>query len=134
MENIKKLISKDKLIQAAEALRKNALSKEVEKEASGLLGRLQSLKNQKIQGIISFDEENRERNQIRLALLSIANGERNSYPTNRQNISLRIPITIIIVIAGLILIAFLFFYNSSQTIGINGNDNSNNEIIISAPD
>ena len=98
--------------------------------------RLNSIEKNIRAGIIDFEKGNIEINKIRSSIIELINDleeERNpeiAVKTKNQNIPLIQKKKIILIILIFITFILLILLNQQETIGINGNNNDNNEIQI----
>lgn len=129
INKIEALISKNKFDQVFALLKSTSLEREDRREFIILSSRFEQLQQELRKGLIGYEASNIEKNRIGNSILSLIKLEEKT--DNLSNIKL-LPNRRIFVILLLVIffIVFLAYFNNTKTVGIQGDNNDNNEIII----
>lgn len=129
INKIEALISKNKFDQVFALLKSTSLEREDRRAFIILSSRFEQLQQEFRKGLIGYEASNIEKNRIGNSILSLIKLEEKT--DNLSNIKL-LPNRRIFVILLLVIffIVFLAYFNNTKTVGIQGDNNDNNEIII----
>lgn len=144
LKKVKELIEKDNINGAIEELQRIVKDYELQNEIIINSARLNSISKKARTGIVDFNTESREKNNIRFSLLQIIDelenpdnvllsdkdaADENVWGTSIKPSSKKT--LLLILILGIIISLTIFFSSRQNITGIKGNNNDNNKIQIS---
>jgi len=130
---VESLVEKNDLVKALKVMEGSALSQRAGREIKLLQSRLDDLRSKERKGLMSYGELDLQKNKVRSAILDILENDFSSSEALTKPSSGSFGDKKILWIGIIVIIIFLLglvFFKGSQTIGIQGDNNDNNEVII----